>query len=218
MAIIRDDIIKNCMPGDILLTCNSAGIGKLINFGQGIEDGNRKSKYGHVAIFAMEPTSHYHIVDGTVFESVKRISQNPIANYHGQDICVMRHVGMNVGKYFKGREEILDNIGQVYPAHRLVFHGLDMINAWFKRKVFRRKAPLKFRYMRLMPLDWPVCSELAAQFIHTAGLKGGWEERKQGWRGVNPDDFDDARTETKLWETILEGGYDARAKNKSTDK
>ena len=83
-----------------------------------------------------------------------------------------------------------------------------MINAWIKRTVFRRTAPLKFRYMKFLPLDWPVCSELGAQFIHKAGLKGGWEKFKTGWRGVNPDDFDDARYQRPdLWLTILEGKY-----------
>jgi hypothetical protein len=115
---------------------------------------------------------------------------------------------MNEMRFYLGREEILDNIGQIYPAHRIIFHGFDMVNSWIKRTVFRRKAPLKFRYMKLMPLDWPVCSELGAQFIHTAGLKGGWEDRKKGWRGVNPDDFDDARqTAVNLWLTVMEGTY-----------
>jgi hypothetical protein len=112
---------------------------------------------------------------------------------------------MNEARYYKGVTEVIDNIGQMYPYHRIVLHGFDMINAWIKRSVFRRKLPLKFRYMKLMPLDWPVCSELGAQFIHTAGLNGGWESKKKGWRGVNPDDFDDARTSTNKWNTILEG-------------
>ena len=207
MVILKENIIKQCEPGDILLTCNPAGLGKLINFGQGIEDGGQTSKYGHVAIFAKRVGTQW-ITSAEIFESVMRISKNSINNYHEQDICVIRHTKMTQKKFYKGREEILDNIGQIYPVHRIVLHGFDMINSWIKRAVFRRKAPLKFRYMKLMPMDWPVCSELGAQFIHTAGLQGGWERKKKGWRGVNPDDFDDARiNRPELWTTVLEGQY-----------
>jgi hypothetical protein len=207
VAILKEDIIKQCEPGDILLTCNPAGLGKLINFGQGLEDEGRKSKYGHIAIFAKHAGSQW-ITNAEIFESVTRISKNSIDKYHEQDICVIRHTGMTPERFYKGREEILDNLGQIYPFHRLAFHGLDMVNSWIKRVIFRRKALLKFRYMNFMPLDWPVCSELGTQFLHTSGLKGGWEDIKKGWRGVNPDDFDDARvTRTDLWSTILEDQY-----------
>lgn len=211
-GITKSDIERDCLPGDILLTCNPAGLGKLINFGQGLEEKDGKSKYGHVAIFAKRPGTQW-ATDATMYESVMRISKNPINNYHEQDVCVIRHHGMNEMRFYLGREEVLDNIGQIYPAHRIVLHGFDMINSWVKRTVFRRKAPLKFRYMKLMPLDWPVCSELGAQFIRKAGLAGGWEARKKGWRGINPDDFDDARVQhTDLWATILEGTYYDTAK------
>ncbi len=199
--ILRNDIIEKCKPGDILLTANPASLGKLINFGQGLEDaGKRKSKYGHVAIFAE--------YDAMIFESVMKISKNSINNYHEQDVCIIRHNAMTVEKFYQGRKEILDNLGQIYPFHRLIFHGLDMFNSWIKRVIFKRKKALKFRYMKFMPLDWPVCSELAAQFLHKAGLEGGWEDRKKGWRGVNPDDFDDARFQSPTyWTTILEDQY-----------
>ena len=203
----KNDVLKLCQPGDILLTSNPAGIGKLINFGQEVEGKNDKSKYGHVAIFARKPESIFD-VDGSIYESVMRISKNHIDKYSGKEICIIRHTGITKENFLIGRKEILDNLGQIYPGHRLLFHGLDMINSWIKREIFRRKAPLKFRYMRFMPLDWPVCSELGAQFIHKAGLEGGWEAYKKGWRGINPDDFDDCRIKRQdLWQTILEGEY-----------
>jgi len=201
-----DEFLERAQPGDILLTANPAGLGKLINFGQGLEDGNggKKSRYGHVAVVAA--STYDWQVDGTVYESVMTISLNRIRKYYGKECCVLRHREMNKGRYDSGIVEVKDNLGQLYPAHRIVFHGLDMINSWVKRAIFRRKTPLRFRYMKLMPLDWPVCSELGAQFIHAAGLRGGWEDRKKGWRGVNPDDFyDSAVTAPGLWQMIFEG-------------
>ena len=196
-------------PGDILLTKNPAGIGRLINFGQQLEDGGN-SNFGHVAIVASEERKErgpkYYRVDGNIYESVMTISKNHVKKYGGKECCVLRHREMDPRKYYKGLAEVKDNLGQIYPAHRIVLHGLDMINAWIKRKVSRSSKPLKFRYMKLMPLDWPVCSELGAQFIHAAGLQGGWEDRKAGWRGVNPDDFYDcAVINPARWELVLEG-------------
>ena len=207
-----DEFLARAKPGDIFLTANPAGLGSLINFGQGLEDGNggMKSQYGHVAIVAAiedegVKLKHWH-VDGHVYESVMVISHNHIRKYYGKECCVIRHREMTIHAYFKGLVEVKDNIGQLYPVHRIVFHGFDMINSWVKRVIFRRSAPLRFRYMKFMPLDWPVCSELGAQFIHAAGLEGGWEDRKKGWRGVNPDDFYDcAVTRADLWTLVLEG-------------
>jgi len=201
-----DELVKRVRPGDIGLTRNPAGLGKLINFGQGIEEGNGGSKFGHVVIFAEFPEGVADSTAGRIYESVKTISMNRIIDYHNVEMMIIRHRKMTRSLFYLGRKEILDNIGQIYPAHRIVLHGFDMINAWIKRKVLRMKKPLVFRYMKLMPLDWPVCSELGAQFIHKAGLDGGWEDKKSGWRGVNPDDFHDAATaRNDLWEVVLEG-------------
>ena len=203
-----EEYLARANPGDILLTANPAGIGKLINFGQGLEDaGERKSRYGHVAIVAqVEGEYKTWKTDGSIYESVLTISRNNIRKYDGKVCCILRHTSMGPKRYYNGLKEVVDNLGQPYPAHRIVLHGLDMLNSWIKRVVFRRSKPLQFRYMKLMPLDWPVCSELAAQFIHAAGLKGGWEEYKKGWRGVNPDDFYDAAVvNPKRWQMLLEG-------------
>jgi hypothetical protein len=205
-----EEFMNWAKPGDILLTANPAGLGKLINFGQGIEDaGGRGSQYGHVAIVAHSKADRLvWKVDGGIYESVMTIGRNHIRKYHQKRCCLMRHTAMDAAKYFEGLKEVEDNLGQPYPAHRIVLHGFDMINSWIKRAVFRRKAPLRFRYMKLMPLDWPVCSELGAQFIHAAGLRGGWEEQKKGWRGVNPDDFYDAAViRPSLWQMITEGVF-----------
>ena len=197
------DVLALCEPGDIGLTKNPNGIGKLINFGQGLEDGTGKSTYGHTFVFAISDTHEFN-VNGMIYESVMRISKNHIRKYHQKEMCIIRHKSLDEQKYFAGEEELLDNIGQIYPVHRLLFHGFDMVNAWIKRK-FSDKS-LKFRYMKFMPLDWPVCSEYATQFLLAAGLETGFN--KQGWRGINPDDFDDVRKRRPdLYTTILEGTF-----------
>lgn len=121
---------------------------------------------------------------------------------------------MDPSAYENGIMEVKDNINQIYPYHRLIFHGLDMINSWAKRVIFRSKTPLKFRYMRLMPLDWPVCTEMVAQFILACGLEGGWRNGEK-WRGVNPDHCHDVvGTRADLWDMIAEGGLRDRRKIK----
>jgi hypothetical protein len=200
--ITVESVMKQCQPGDLVLTANPSGrLGKLIRFGERIEQGD-ESVYGHAAIMAKHMGIAYE-VDGYLFESVKTISRNPITNYKGQKICIFRHKQMTDKKFFLGREEILDNIGQVYPFHRLAFHGVGMLYSWFLRTVFRKKKPW-LKPGKLGVLDWPVCSELAAQFLCAAGLETGFAVK--GWRGVNPDHLDDARqTRTDLYETVIEG-------------
>ncbi len=108
----KTDILTQCLPGDILLTRNPAGIGKLINFGQGIEEAENKSKYGHVAIFAKCPGTVWQ-VDGKIYESVRTLSLNHIDKYLDKEVCIIRHTGMTKKKFLIGREEILDNLGQI---------------------------------------------------------------------------------------------------------
>ena len=210
MVFTLSEVKKDARPGDVLLTSNPAGIGKLIRFGESIEDCDSSGKYGHVAIIARasedKPEENINTTDGDIYESVMIISKNHIDKYSSKDILIGRHKQMTPMRYFNGIAEVKDNIGQIYPVHRLIFHGLDMINSWIKRVVFRRKNPLKFRYMRFLPLDWPVCSELGAQFFITAGCETGID--KDGWRGVNPDDFYDAIiSRVDLWDIIFEGQY-----------
>lgn len=198
--VTMDQVYKSVKPGDIGLTASTdSTMGKLIQFGQRIDEGD-DSKYGHAFIFAKNPGTKFKI-DGTIYESVVTLSKNHASKYYGRPICIIRHRHMSEDKFFLGREEILDNLGQVYPAHRLALHGVDMINSWVCRTIFR--CELKFKISRLAPLDWPVCSEYAAQFIRKARLETGWGDF---WRGVNPDLIDNTRTKrTDLYETVLEG-------------
>ena len=187
------DILKTWpdLCGSILLTQNPAGLGKLINFGQRISEGD-KSEFGHVAILSDKP--------GIIYESVSTIRESKIKKYAGNKICIMRHKNMNIAAYENGMLEVKDNLGQLYPAHRLLVHGLDMLGSWFVRAItFNRYKP-QIGIRKLMPLDWPVCSELGAQFMISSGLDSGL--LSSGWRGVNPDNFDDARqNRPDLWET-----------------
>ena len=191
-------VVKLIKPGDILLTQNPAGLGKMINWAQRVGQGD-PSKYGHVAIIVRNPKTGQ--IDGTIAESVMRISYNNISDYNGNKICIMRHKKMNPYRYNLGMKEVKDNIGQIYPGHRLVVQLVDVLRSWAFRKV---KMKPWFRYSKLMRLDWPVCSELAAQFLITAKLETGFPF--EGWRGINPDHFDDARQSNDgLWETIFIG-------------
>jgi hypothetical protein len=198
--ITMDQIYSKVKPGDIGLTASpKSTMGKLIQFGQRIDEGD-ESKYGHAFIFAKNPGTAFKI-DGTIYESVLTLSKNHVSKYYGRPMCIIRHKHMSEDGFYLGREEILDNLGQIYPAHRIALHGVDMINSWICRKIFR--SELKCKISRLAPLDWPVCSEYAAQFIKTANLETGWGDF---WRGVNPDLIDNTRTErTDLYFTILEG-------------
>jgi len=198
---------QRAMPGDILLIRSNSLIGKLINFGQKMEDGH--SRFTHVAIASWKKDSTLFHVGEKVYESVRRIGLNHIRKYDGCEIAVIRYAGMTKEKYLYGIKEVVNNIGQIYPAHRIIFHGLDMINKWIKRKVFRSEKPLLFHYVNFEIYDWPVCSELAAQFLYAAGLEGGWENKKgKRIKGINPDDFDDARFDRRdLCTTIFDGTF-----------
>lgn len=205
MAIIGcDELVKLLKPGDILLTRNPAGLGKAINWAQQIGQGDQ-SEFGHIAIVVRNPETDK--VDGTIAESVKKISYNHACDYLGARICIMRHKGMTAYRYAQGMKEIVDNIGQIYPAHRLVVHLVDACRAWFVRKISGGKvgAPW-FRWSSLMVMDWPVCSELGAQFMLSSGLESGLPYDGMDWRGVNPDHFDDARLSREdLWTTPFIG-------------
>ncbi|MCK5612858.1 hypothetical protein KAR91_63885 [Candidatus Pacearchaeota archaeon] len=194
-----NELIRIIKPGDILLTKNPAGLGNLINWAQMIGQGD-KSFYGHVAIIVRNPSNDQ--IDGTIAESVMKISYQHVSNYKGNKICIMRHKKMTAYRYNKGMPEVEDNIGQIYPAHRLIVHLADALRAWTIRKIsFGKIGRPWFRYAKFLRFDWPVCSELAAQFLIAAGVETGLPF--DGWRGINPDHFDDTRLNNpELWKTI----------------
>jgi hypothetical protein len=200
-AITVSNLIEKVRPGDIGLTKNPQGLGVMINFAQGLE--GDKSEFGHALIFGKKVGKEY-VANGRIIESVSTISVNHISKYSGSHICVFRHKGMTEDSFYLGREELIDNIGQPYPFHRLFVHGFDMANVAVCRFFTANKWMPKFRFAKVMPLDWPVCSELTAQFIIGARLETGLSCK--GWRGVNPDHLDDARqNRADLYETVYYG-------------
>ena len=202
MESIRvDSLIKKVRPGDIGLTRNPQGLGVMINFAQSLE--GDKSEFGHALVFGKKVGKEY-VANGRIIESVSTISVNHISKYAGVKVCVFRHKCMTENSFYLGREELIDNIGQPYPFHRLFVHGFDMANVALCRFFSFKKWSPKFRLAKTMPLDWPVCSELTAQFIIGARLETGLPGK--GWRGVNPDHLDDVReSRTDLYETVYYG-------------
>lgn len=220
------EVLEMLRPGDIGLVRSSHIFGKLIRFGQRLEDGEI-SPYNHAFIIsvpkdtrlrnthideegrrlkrprpAINPRQYY--ADGTTAESLWHICHGELKAYINKPIAIGRHINMNQFRFACGYREILDNIGQVYPAHRILLHGIDLLRAYLWRKLIKQQVA--WRYSQFGLMDWPVCSELAGQFINAAGLKGGWEGGEK-WRGLNPDHIWDAWCEhsIKLWMLVFVG-------------
>ena len=196
------ELFKVVEPGCIALTSSPPGsqgiLGKGIRFFQYIEDGE-SSNFGHALIFAHEHGSMDFKADGRIHESVLRISTNHISRYIGSEVLVLKNKFMTSDAFWMGIEEVFDSLGKIYPFHHLLFQAVDCFHAGFFRWAFRYRV--KFRFSKLLVLDWPVCSELNAQFLHAAKVPTGLV--KKGWRGVNPDDFDDARkNHPEIWEVL----------------
>lgn len=191
--IYAEDLCAIVRPGDGALSANPNGLGKAINFFQKISQGD-DSKYGHVFFFKDCQT---------YVESNVRIHEGSINDYVGKEICLFRHRAMNIEKFKLGWPEVEDNLGQIYPAHRLLLIGLDSVRGWLYRKLFGKKPIFRWGAIHT---DWPVCSEYYAQFLVNCGLETGLCQGEKKWAGVMPDDFDDARQKREdLYKTIFEG-------------
>jgi len=197
-------------PGDIGLVQGKALISKMIRFGQKIEDGEL-SPFNHAYIFARRDEKRPRAIEdffcfGDIYESNHRIEKRHISRYLGLPIMVARHRFMDFNAYLKGYKEIENNLGMIYPYPRIALHSIDLVRAWFYRKCFKTTAPFRFSFGSVHG-DWPVCSELAGQFILGAGLIGGWEIGER-WKGLNPDHlFDVWRKRPDLWEVVFVGTW-----------
>lgn len=162
-------------PGDLLLTQNPQGLGKLIRWGQERLHPGDPAVYSHAA----------GVLDscGNIFESSWRLQVAHISAYHGCLVLVARHKEMDRRRFLRGLEEVWDNLGMVYPFHRLFFS--------------------LFRIADNIYTNWPVCSEYYAQFLVKAGLYGGWGHTH--WAGVTPDMLEDAVYLGEVWEVVYEG-------------
>jgi hypothetical protein len=200
-----EDLCKVAQPGDVFATKGKGLLPALVRFGQWLDD-CESSPYSHIGGFAMELGLNPFVVDGVTIESRTRIGRYHIRDHAGRWIIVMRHRQMDYDKFLLGWRAIGNNIGQVYPVMRLLLHAIDMVRGHLWKKLTGGGPP---DYCSSFSLhgDWPVCSELWAQFFLAAGLETGFPEGKEGsWRGVAPDDFYDAwRNRPDLWTVIALG-------------
>lgn len=162
-------------PGDVFGSRNPQSLGKIINFVQKVKSKDNRSEYGHTGII-LDST-------GLTMEALNTIStQNIFSAYKGDKVIIARWHGMNKVRFMQGFESIMPHIGHTYPYYRLLMHFMG----WGKYIHF----------------DTPVCSELTAKFLISAGatcLSG------QNYWGVNPDDLIDEWRVSKHFEIIFEG-------------
>lgn len=194
---IRSREIRPFTPraGDIGLVRNPALFGRIVDWGQQLDDGD-PARYTHAFIFTGNPDE--------IFQSSLTIGLGSVNHYIGDDFLLIRHNAVSPFKYNQSMASLNKLIGKVYPVHRLFLHLFDALcsRTW---RTFSN-SPLPFR-LTTIPSDWPVCSELAAMFIVKSGSNGGWViSDGKGWSGVNPDHIDDARqAHPELWTTVYEG-------------
>jgi hypothetical protein len=207
------DLSTYLRPGDWALTCNPQGLGKLIRFGEWLEEGD-PANYGHALVFVHEQGQQDTICNGRTFESLSRIRHGHLKNYVGQNIAVVRHNYMTEKKYWLGYDQICGYDGMIYPFHRLPVHAVDMLQKFIWRKLLGKELPLGNMVAKhILFLKWPVCSVLVAEFFLAADLPLGVEQTYHGEtveekaRGINPDSLDDARINADqiYFETIFEG-------------
>lgn len=168
--------------GDILLTDRDSFLGKMIKNVQQVMEPGDEAMFSHVAVITDSV--------GTLIESSRTISAATVEKYKGVQCLLARHVDMTPEKFALGYKAIEGNLGQVYPFHRLFMIplGLSKINR-----------------------DWPVCSELAAQFYLAAGLDMDLQFRGKPWQGrwtgVTPDVFEDAIGRRNKWRIVAQGPF-----------
>lgn len=126
------------------------------------------------------PYSHAFFVshhEGFIYESAEFIGCNHLSKYVGKRVLIARPE-MSRGQYDKGLEGIRPLIGKRYPAYRLALFLLGLADNLASGAL--------------------VCSELVAKFLIFSGI-GGFQD----FRGVTPDDIEDASREK--YEIIFEG-------------
>ena len=192
------ELLQNVKRGDVLLTSNPDGLGNVITWFQNLQ--GDPSIYTHAALFPYDALPKIYEANGTL--DIKNITQ-----YIGYKICIIRHKFMTDEAYRKGFREIKDNVGQIYPWHRLLLIGLDNGFNWLFKKL---RFKFRSKIARIISRDRPVCSEWVVQFFNSAYIKMGFVNG-ECWQGKSPDDIDDARiAHPELWETVYEGHLDGK--------
>lgn len=186
--ITISELIKIVQPGDVLMTSGTTLLSRLIRWSQQLA--GDPAKYTHIALFGLKDT----INNGYIYEAYKDLNLHELKQYIGYDVCVIRNVDMNLLKFKTRLFEIENNLGQIYPYHRLFFHLIDGCANWILRNLNLKS---RAKIAKMINFDRPVCSEWVAQIFN---------EDFEKWAGVVPDDFDDKRLQNhNRWKTIFEG-------------
>ena len=194
-----ETVIQMARPGDIGLTKNPNGLGKAINYCQRLGEGD-ESIFGHALIFTPPEGRDSCLSDGNFIESNTKIRYGHIREYVGNNICIIRHRDMTNALFHKALSVIEGNVGQIYPAHRLLLHLMDVIRGFLYRKITGKKPPFRFSAIHL---DWPLCSELVGQAYVATELPTGWTLGPGKWAGLNPDHIHDGSLNfPNLWDFV----------------
>lgn len=198
-TITFDEFIKLLKIGDIGLTENPNGLGKIIKWFQELEGDDATFTHAFlVGDMTLTPTNG----DALIYESNKTINLKPISQYFNKHICIIRHKKMTKKAYKTGIVEVLDNISMIYPWYRLGLIAIDTLINWFLIKI--KLKPLS-KLSCLINFDRPICSELVAQFLLKARLKTLFK-KGECWTNINPDDIHDAAlSNPKTYEIIFDG-------------
>lgn len=199
-TITIDELLKITKAGDIGLTENPDGIGKIIKWVQELE--GDEAIYTHALIFGQMtfyPTNPHNAL---IFEANGKIAMQPLSQYSNKNVCIIRHKQMTKRAYLKGVKEIHNNLGMRYPYYRLTLMCFDTIFNSLLRKI---KIKPFCKLSKIIHFDRPVCSELAAQFLIKSGVKT-YFTKGEIWTNINPDDIHDAALNNQnTYEIIFEG-------------
>jgi len=199
------EILPLLSPGDRFGTKSDGLLSRAIRFGQNLE-GDDLCPINHIGGF-VKTSFPLFVTDGTTIESLWKISYSHLREYIGKQVIIARHLHLTSDLYAIGIKEVEDNVGQIYPAPRIALLATDMLRGFFYKKVLSRPVPFRWSSFTLHG-DWPVCSELWAQFDIVAGLETGYDcsTTCKGWKGVTPEDHYDAwNKRPDLYKILFDG-------------
>lgn len=164
-------------PGDVFATSNPNGLGAAICLAEKLKSPDGEADYGHTGII--------QTVEGKTLEAVWKIQeQNLFEAYKGDRVLIARFAGSeNAWSLRKGFEAVNPLKNRIYPFHRLFLHAIGLARwvHWLKT---------------------PVCSELTAMFLISAGVPMSCG--KNYW-GITPDNLVDEWRISKHFDIIFEG-------------
>jgi hypothetical protein len=163
-------------PGDFFATQNPQGLGVAICLAQCLKSQDGRAEYGHTGVIITE--------GGLTFEALWKVKmQNLFEAYKGQKVLIARWKGMNQETFQKGYDSIKNELGRIYPIHRLILHALGLA-----------------RWIHFLGVK--VCSEITKCFFVNAGactLAG------KSYYGVTPDNIVDEIRISKHFDIMYEG-------------